>query len=198
MGKRRKLAKQAECEPLARWMREVATLLEISAPGRLVSRLMLAVRLAHGGAVCLAMAGLAAREAGACVEALTHLLLGQAGDAWRTTARTAPASAGTVPGWPSTLALHGVEELLMHVAELCASDRRGVGRRSVEVMRALVVVGRTRARQREEVLHDAEVHGARGGRSRRCGGVRGVLAQRADAGGRGDGVIERAHVLQHQ
>lgn len=108
-------------------MREVATLLYVFAPGRLVSRLMLAVRPARRGAVCLAMAWLAAGEAGACVEALTHLLLGQTGDAWRTTARAAPASAGTVSGWSSTLALHGVEELLMHVAELRASDRRGVG-----------------------------------------------------------------------
>lgn len=113
---RRKLAKQAEWQPLARWIREVATLLKIFAPGRLVSRLVLAIRLDRRGTVGLAVAGLAAREAGACVQALAHLLLGQAGDTWYAAAGRASVSGGAVSGRSSALTLHCVEELLMHLA----------------------------------------------------------------------------------
>jgi hypothetical protein len=142
-------------------MREVATLLCVFAPGRLVSRLLLAVCLGRSRAVCFAVARLAAREAGSRVQALTHLLFGQAGDARRATTRRSTTSAGAVTRIAATLALHGVQKLLVHLAQLSARDWSGIGWCGVAVAQVVITtsVGVCGTSQRAEVLHDAEVHG---------------------------------------
>src|SRR6478609_6629811 len=105
-------------------MREVATLLCVFAPGRLVSRLMLSVNLSLvGGAVCLAMARLPARKAGAGIQPLAHLLLGQTGDTRRSSRLAVPTRAVIVAAL--ALVLHGGKQLLVHLAQLCTSHGRG-------------------------------------------------------------------------
>lgn len=155
-----KLAKQAEWQPLARSMREVATLLCVFAPGRLVSRLILAfsLRLARG-TVRLAVARLAARKAGTSIQPLAHLLLGQTSDTRRPSRLVVSTPAALVVAL--ALVLHGGKQLLVHLAQLGT----GHGRRRIcdGCVDARVIAGfggatRCHAREREQVLHGAEIH----------------------------------------